>query len=297
MWPGGPGYRSATSTTSCTGADVRITSFENDGLTFDVLDEGPVDGPPVVLLHGFPERGNAWREVVPYLHAAGLRTLAPDQRGFSRGARPSRRRDYRIRRLVGDVVALVDRIGQPVHLVGHDWGATVAWSTAALRPDLVRTLTAVSVPHPAALVEAWLSSSQLLKSWYMGAFQLPWLPELTARTRGGYFDVSLLKGGMTHADVERFRTEIVEDGALTYALNWYRAIPFLDPGPTGQKVRVPTTHIWSDRDVALVRRGAERTEDWVDAPYELVVLEGVNHWIPTQAPQACAAAILERVAA
>lgn len=275
----------------------RITQFTNDGLTFDVRDDGPVDGTPVVLLHGFPERSTSWRHVAPLLHAAGLRTLAPDQRGYSRGARPGRRRDYTIRRLVGDVVALAERVGQPVHLVGHDWGASVAWSTAALRPDLVRTLTAVSVPHPAAFVEAWLSSSQLAKSWYMGMFQLPWLPEWTAHRAGGYFERSLLRGGMTVPEVDRFREEIVEDGALTYALNWYRAIPFVDPGATGQKVRVPTTHVWSDEDVALVRRGAERTEEWVDAPYELVVLEGVTHWIPTQAPVALASAILERVTA
>lgn len=274
-----------------------ITQFTNDGLTFDVLDEGPSDGPPVVLLHGFPERSSSWRHVAPLLHAAGFRTLAPDQRGYSRGARPSRRRDYTLRRLVGDVVALVERVGGPVHLVGHDWGASVAWSVAALRPDLVRTLTAVSVPHPAAFVEAMLSSSQLAKSWYMGLFQLPWLPEWAAHRPGGQFERALLRGGMTGPDVERFRAEIVEDGALPYALNWYRAIPFLDPGATGQKVRVPTTHVWSDHDVALARRGADRTEDWVDAPYELVVLEGVTHWIPTQAPAALAEVILERITA
>lgn len=273
----------------------RITRFENDGLTFDVLDEGPLDGIPTVLLHGFPERGNAWRLVVPHLHAAGLRTFAPDQRGYSPGARPTRRRDYRTRRLVGDLAALVDRVGRPVHLVGHDWGALVAWAAAGLRPDLFRTLTAVSVAHPAAFVEACFSSNQLVKSRYMAFFQLPWLPERLAREPGGYFDTSLRRGGMTREDVARFRTEIVEYGALTTALHWYRAIPFVDPGATGRKVTVPTTYVWSDHDVALVRRGAERTERWVDAPYELVVLEGVSHWIPTHAPDACAAAILGRV--
>lgn len=275
----------------------RITEFTNDGLTFDVSDDGPANGLPVVLLHGFPERRSSWRRVAPYLHEHGLRTLAPDQRGYSPGARPGRRSDYRVRRLVGDLVALVERVGQPVHLVGHDWGASVAWSAAALRPDLFRTLTAVSVPHPAAFVEAWLTSSQLVRSWYMGLFQLPWVPELAARRSGGHFERGLLRGGMTAADVDRFRAEIVQDGALPYALNWYRAIPFLDPGATGRKVRVPTTHVWSDQDVALARRGADRTEDWVDAPYELIVLEGVTHWIPTQAPRECATAILGRIAA
>lgn len=273
----------------------RITDFENDGLTFDVLDDGPIDGDPVVLLHGFPERAGSWRHVTPYLHAAGLRTLAPDQRGYSPRARPRRRRDYRIPDLVGDLTALVDRIGRPVHLVGHDWGATVAWATAATRPDLVRTLTAASVPHGAAFVEACRHDGQLRKSWYMGMFQLPWLPELTARRAGGYFERSLLRGGMSGADVTRFRTDIVEYGALPYALNWYRAIPLTSPGIARRKVTVPTTYLWSDRDVALVRGGAERTAAWVDAPYEFIVLEGVSHWIPAQAPQALAAAVLARI--
>ena len=113
-----------------------------------------------------PSGRRSWRAVAPLLHAHGLRTLAPDQRGYSPGARPRRRRDYRLDRLVADVVALVDEVGRPVHLVGHDWGAVVAWVLAATRPDLVRTLTAVSVPHPAAFVRAALTSRQGLRSWY-----------------------------------------------------------------------------------------------------------------------------------
>src|SRR3954467_12967075 len=97
----------------------RITTISNEGLTFDVLDEGPEDGTPVVLLHGFPERSTSWREVAPILHAAGLRTFALDQRGYSPGARPGRRRDYRFSLLCGDVVALIEQIGSQVHLVGH----------------------------------------------------------------------------------------------------------------------------------------------------------------------------------
>ena len=110
---------------------TRLTRFRHDGLVFDVRDEGPVDGDPVVLLHGFPERSTCWRDVAPLLHARGLRTYAPDQRGYSPGARPRRRRDHTIPKLVGDVVALIETIGRPVHLVGHDWGATVGWMVAA----------------------------------------------------------------------------------------------------------------------------------------------------------------------
>jgi pimeloyl-ACP methyl ester carboxylesterase len=273
----------------------RITTLDHDGLTFDVLDEGPIDGPPVVLLHGFPERSSTWREVAPLLHAAGLRTLAMDQRGYSPGARPRGRRSYRMHHLVDDVVALIERVGGPVHLVGHDWGSAVGWATAMRRPDLIRTWTAISVPHPAAFARAMKVKSQRRRSRYMLLFNIPRLPEVTARRRGGRFDRSMRAAGMTAAEVDRFRTEIVEYGALPHALGWYRALPLTKPGSTDAKVTVPTTLVWSDRDIAITRIGVDATEAWVDAPYRLVVLEGVSHWIPTQAPEACAAAILEQV--
>jgi pimeloyl-ACP methyl ester carboxylesterase len=274
----------------------RLTTYDHDGLSFDVRDEGPLDGDPVVLLHGFPERSSSWREVAPRLHDAGLRTYAPDQRGYSPGARPSRRRDYRTPLLVADTVALLDRVGRPVHLVGHDWGAVVAWLVASARPDLVRSLTAVSVPHPAAFMAAVTTSRQALRSWYMGLFQLPFLPELSAAVVGGPFDQALRRGGMTDDDVERFRTEIVEYGALPGALGWYRAMPLGDPRSSAQRVQVPTTLVWSDGDVAVGREGVERTDQWVDAPYHLEVLAGVTHWIPTHAPEALTRAILDRAA-
>ncbi|WP_255375535.1 alpha/beta fold hydrolase [Saccharomonospora sp. CUA-673] len=117
----------------------RITRFARGDLTFDVVDSGPLDGDPVVLLHGFPERARSWDRVVPRLHEAGLRTFAPDQRGYSPGARPAGRARYRLSVLADDVAALADAIGGPVHLVGHDWGAAAAWTLAARRPERVRT--------------------------------------------------------------------------------------------------------------------------------------------------------------
>lgn len=273
----------------------RIRVLHHDGLSFDVLDEGPEDGTPVVLLHGFPERSSTWRDVVPRLHAAGLRTFALDQRGYSPGARPRGRRSYRMRHLAGDVAALIERIGQPVHLVGHDWGAAVGWAVAGRFADRVLTYTAVSVPHPAAFARAMKSPSQRRRSRYMAVFNIPLLPELAARKPGGAFDQAMLKGGMTADEVARFRREIVEYGALRHALGWYRALPVTTPGSTDFQVRVPTTLVWSDRDIAIGREGVEGTARWVEAPYELVVLEGVSHWIPTQASEACADAILARV--
>ncbi len=273
----------------------RISTVERDGLVFDVLDDGPADGEPVVLLHGWPERATVWRHVTPILNAAGYRTLAMDRRGFAPGARPTRRRDYRLPVLAADVAALLDEIGGSAHVVGHDWGAAVAWAVAGYYPDQVRTLTAVSVPHPAAFMKAMVRSDQLRKSSYVLAFQLPFLPELLVRHRAKWFDLQLRKGGMTRDDVARFRQEIVADGALPTSLNCYRAIPFTDPRVVRFRVAAPTTMVWSTKDVALGRWGAERSADWVDGPFELVVLEGGSHWIPTQMPDLLADAILERV--
>ena len=275
---------------------MRVETFSHDGLEFDVVDDGPLDGAVVLLLHGFPERATCWRDVAPLLHAAGYRTLAPDQRGYSPGARPTRRRDYRVRNLVSDVAALVEQVGGPVHVMGHDWGAVVAWALAIRRPDLVRTLVAVSVPHPTAFTRALLTSRQFRRSWYMAMFNVPFLAERLARTPGGRFDASMKSTGMTDDDVARFRAEIVDDGALPHALGWYRALPLGDLTTAEHRVTVPTTMVWSNRDGAIDRAGVNGTVRFVDADYDLVVLDGADHWIPTHEPAALAEAALKRFA-
>lgn len=273
----------------------RITSFAREGLTFDVRDTGPLDGPVVVLLHGFPQKADSWSRVAALLNAQGLRTISPDQRGYSPGARPKGRWAYRASELVADIEALVDAVGRgPVHLVGHDWGSAIAWAVAARNPELVRSLVAVSVPHPAAFLGSMLRSDQARRSWYFALFQLPLVPErLAARDR--MFPVFLAGVGMTPEMVDKFRDAFARDNELTGPLNWYRALPFACPADIRRRVTVPTTLVWSDGDKALGRTGAEMAEAWVDAPYELRVLERVSHWIPDQAPDALADAILERV--
>ncbi len=276
--------------------DQRISTVERDGLVFDVLDDGPVDGEPIVLLHGWPERATVWQHVAPILNAAGYRTLAMDRRGFAPGARPRRRRDYRLPILAADVAALLDEIDGSAHVVGHDWGAAVAWTVAGTYPDQVRTLTAVSVGHPAAFMKALVKSDQLLRSYYMLAFNLPFLPELLVRRRAAWFDLQLLKGGMTKDDVSRFRDEIVDDGAWHTSLGCYRAVLITDPRVVRFRVSAPTTMVWSSKDVALGRWGAEHSAEYVDGPFELVVIDDVSHWVPTQAPDVLADVILSRVA-
>ncbi len=274
----------------------RITTFVNDGLTFDVVDEGPSDGEVVVLLHGFPQTSTSWQRVTPLLNDAGFRTLAPDLRGYSPGARPRGRRAYRVELLVGDVMALLDRVGAPVHLVGHDWGAVVSWSVAVAHPERLLTHTSVSVPHPAAFVRSMGSSTQLLHSWYMGFFQLPFLPELLLSRFPGIFHRALAGAGMDRELRERTRREMVDGGALRGGLGYYRALPF-SAGSLGGRCRVPTTHVWSSGDVALTRRGAELCEQYVTAPYRLEVIEGASHWIPDQHPDELARLVVARARA
>ncbi|QBJ97942.1 alpha/beta fold hydrolase [Rhodococcus sp. ABRD24] len=263
----------------------RISSYSRDGLTFDVRDEGPLDGTPVVLLHGFPQDARSWDGLAPLLHTRGFRTLAPDQRGCSPAARPRSRWAYRSAQLTADVVALIEcaGVGQ-VHVVGHDWGAAVAWTIAAQRPDLVRTLTALSVPHPAAFVRALLTSKQIRMSWYMFVFQLPLLPE-RALASGGFARRHLIASGMAAAAADRDLAAMRDRSRARGGLNWYRAMAFTRPGANATKVRVPTLYVWSDGDIALGPVGARLAARFVDAPYTFETLEGVSHWIPEEAPE------------
>lgn len=272
----------------------RLTEFSHDGLTLDVVDTGPVDGTPVVLLHGFPQRATSWDAVVPHLHERGARTFALDQRGYAPRARPRSRRRYRAPDLVSDVHALVTTIGEPVHLVGHDWGAAGAWGVAAHHPEDLRTLTAVSVPHPAAFTRSFTRSTQLLKSYYMALFQIPFLPEWLLSRRGGIGDWLLRNSGMTAEMVETYHREIVDDGALRGALAYYRALPVTRPREFPGKVSVPTTMIWSDGDVAIGRKAVDLTARFVTADYELEVMDGSSHWLPNEQPAQLAAIVAKR---
>ncbi|MGQ5263926.1 alpha/beta fold hydrolase [Micromonospora sp. ZYX-F-536] len=267
------------------------------GLTFEVHTGGPSGGAPVLLLHGFPQHSGEWDEVVPTLHTAGLATYALDQRGYSPGARPAAVAEYRIPELVADVVAVLDALGlDAVHLVGHDWGAVVAWAVAAVHPERVRTLTAVSVPHPAAMAHALANDGQQkARSSYIALFRkeekaekmlLAWNATALRKLLGGVGDATR---------VDRYADPMREPGALTAALNWYRAMSRADLAAVGP-VAVPTTYVWSDRDIAIGRTAAEACAENVTGDYRFIQLPGVSHWIPDAAPGPLAEAILARVA-
>ena len=168
-----------------------MDQYRRGDLVFDVIDEGPPGGPTVVLLHGFPQFNASWNAVIPRLTAVGYRCLAPNQRGYSPGARPTRRRDYRVEELVEDVRALIDASGAPrVHLVGNDFSATIAWATAVEMRQRLASVVTMSVPHPAALLKAMATSRQAFASWYSYFFQLPRVPEKYLLRQGDWTALS-----------------------------------------------------------------------------------------------------------
>ena len=268
-----------------------MDAFRRNGLRFPVRDTGPADGDPVVLLHGFPQDAASFDRVLPRLHARGLRTLVPLQRGYAASARPPHRWNYRLTELVDDVVALADAAEHPaVHVVGHDWGGIVGWALASRHPERVRTLTALSVPHPAAFVEALVRSNQAVMSTYIALFQLPFLPELLLRRR---FESMLTRSGLPAADAERYRAAMA-GGALTAALHWYRALRLSGLGAAAGVITVPTTYVWGRHDFALGEVAALRTSAHVGADYRFVSLDA-GHWLPETRPADVAAAIVDRV--
>jgi pimeloyl-ACP methyl ester carboxylesterase len=269
------------------------------GMTFEVTDGGPADGAVVLLLHGFPQHRGMWTPVAQRLHAAGLRTYALDQRGYSPGVRPRRIADYRMSECVADLVAVLDELAVPqAHVAGHDWGALAAWHLAARHPDRVRTLTAVSVPHPLAIAAALADpdSDQRERSAYVGLF----------RERDGKAERLLLDDGGRRLRalfagcppelIDGYVTPMLEPAALTSALNWYRAMTTAEIDGLGA-VTVPTTFVWGDQDLAIGERAALGCAEHVTGEYRLVRLAGVSHWVPDEAPEQVAAAVLDRVGA
>ena len=262
------------------------------GLAFEAELAGPAGAPAVLLLHGFPQGAGVWDLVRPALLDAGLRTVALDQRGYSPGARPADVDAYRMPECVADAVAVLDTLDLPAaHVVGHDWGAVVGWHLAAGYPDRVASLTAVSVPHPRAMADALREDTdQRERSSYIRLFQQPGkaeevlLADDAARLRAMF-------AGCPAERIDRYVTAMREPGALTGALNWYRAISEADTATVGP-VEVPTTYLWGGGDVAVGRIAATGCARYVTGPYRFVPLAGVSHWLPDEAPGAVGEEIL-----
>lgn len=253
-------------------------------LRFRAMAEGPDDGELVLLLHGFPQSWWEWRHQLRALGAAGYRAVAPDQRGYSPGARPEAIEDYAVDRLVGDALGMADALGADrFHLVGHDWGAIVAWHLAAAHPERLRTLSVVSVPHLAAFARALAdpTSEQRTKSSYIAGFQVPGAG-LPMVADGGAGLRAVFQASGLDDDVEEHVRVLGQPGAIEAALNWYRAYDFA--GAALGDITVPTLFVWSTDDIAIAQEGAAWTADHVTGPYRFEVLDGVSHWIPEVEP-------------
>ena len=278
--------------------DVAQTRIDVGDFTFDVRTAGPDDGEIVILLHGFPQTSYEWRHQIRALAEAGFRVVAPDQRGYSPGARPPDIEDYALPLLVGDMLGLADAVGADrFHIVGHDWGAVVAWAIAVAAPDRVITANPVSVPHPDAFAAVLNDpeSCQVEASAYFDIFVQPDSEDgFLANDSAG---LRAIFAGIDDEAVEEYIRVLGSKAALGAALNWYRA-NIADrslQGPAAGNVTVPTMFTWSDGDTALCIDGAVLTEQYVDGPYRFEVLEGVNHWIPDLAAEAMSSLLVEHI--
>jgi pimeloyl-ACP methyl ester carboxylesterase len=249
------------------------------GIEFEVTGEGE----PVVLLHGFPDTGRLWRNQVPALADAGFRVIVPDLRGYGASDKPAEVDAYAIPFLAGDVLGVLDHLGiERAHVVGHDWGAALAWAIGSLVPDRVDHLVALSVGHPAAFVAAGFEQRE--KSWYMLLFQFEGVAERWLSND----DWANLRAWGAHPDIDGVIADLERNGSLTPGLAWYRAnIPpesWVGPGIELPPVQAPTMGIWSSGDFALTEAQMTGSADHVTGPWRYERVEGPGHWMQLEQP-------------
>lgn len=261
-------------------------SADSPTVRLHVVQAGPVDGPLVILLHGFPEFWYGWKQQIDALAEAGFRVWVPDQRGYNISDKPTGIDAYGLDSLVADVVGLIDASGrQKAVLVGHDWGAAVAWWTAVSFPDRVERLVVLNVPHPIVMKRyAIRNLGQMLRSWYIGFFQLPWLPEVVVQLGNWAFLAQTMRrssqrGTFTEADLQQYRAAWSQPGAAKAMINWYRA-SFRKPPARRASIRVtvPTLLIWGVRDQFLKREMAQLSIDLCDNG-RVEFIEDATHWV------------------
>ena len=266
--------------------------IRTNGVTLHVVLAGPQDGQPVLLLHGFPEFWYGWKYQIPYLVRLGYRVIVPDQRGYNLSDKPKRIKDYALDKLAADAIGLLDALGYPqAHLIGHDWGAMVAWWVAIHYPSRIRKAIILNVPHPAAFQqELRHNPQQMAKSWYAAFFQIPWLNEaLAPATDWQLGEMMLRQSGhpdtFTAEDIAQYRAAWARPGALRATLNWYRALVQYRPHLPDPMVRVPLLLIWGAQDVALAREMALPSVRDYCADGRLIFIEEATHWVQHDEPE------------
>ena len=250
------------------------------------------DGPTALLLHGWPDTSALWDDVAPELVKADFRVAVPDLRGCGRSDKPSDVDDYQMQHLVGDVVSIIDALGdEKVILVGHDWGAALAWAVAIFRADLVERLVVLSVGHPTAFFGAGIS--QQIKSWYMLLFQFEGVGEAFLRKN----DYEAIRRSTGHPRPDAVIAELERDGQMSTHLLWYRANvapdAFVRPVPVLPLVEVPVLGIWSSGDFALSEHQMINSGDFCAKEFRYVRIEGAGHWIPLEAASSLSREIID----
>jgi pimeloyl-ACP methyl ester carboxylesterase len=263
---------------------------ETDGVGLEVAVEG--EGPPVVLLHGWPDSHRLWRNTVPALVGAGYQVIAPDLRGMGDSDRPDGVDNYAIPFLAGDVLGVLDHLGhERAHVIGHDWGSALAWATAAFAPDRVDHLVALSVGHPGAFAGAGLPQRE--KSWYMLLFQFEGIAERWLSDD----DWRNFREWSQHPGINDVLPDLSRPGALTAGLNWYRAN--LPPSSLVERaievppVKAPTMGVWSSGDMALLESQMTGAAAFVDGSFRYERLDGAGHWMMLEQPDALNALLLD----
>jgi len=269
-----------------------------NGITLHGIEAGPEDGPLVILLHGFPEYWWGWRYQIGPLADAGFRVVAPDQRGYNLSDKPDGRRAYGLDTLAADIVGLADALGRRTFtLVGHDWGGLAAWWTASRHRDRVERLVVLNAPHP-NVAGAYMRShpSQMVRSLYVGFFQLPFVPEtMLSANRYRSLKDALLRtsrpGTFSDEDIAAYEKTWSQPGALTAMLNWYRALPF-KPDMKDATVRPPILVIWGSKDRFLEKGLAEASLALCEKG-SIRWIETATHWVQHEEPEAVNAALLD----
>jgi pimeloyl-ACP methyl ester carboxylesterase len=284
-------------------------SLSLPSLRMKALEAGPAQGPLVILLHGFPELSESWREVLPVLGAAGFRAVAPDLRGYGGTDRP--KHGYDMGTLAADIYQLARHLqpGRPVHVVGHDWGGAIAYHLAAMHPEVVERLVVVNAPHPVVMARRIWKPAQLVRSWYMFFFQIPWLPERKLSENGGAAIPRLIRSALVDKSrvseerlapyAENFSHPEAARAAIAYYRNAIRGT--LTPWSLWRmlrhypRIRAPFLLIWAEEDVALGRELTYGLEPYFEHPPQVRYLPGVGHFAPLEAPERVAALVLEHL--
>ncbi len=283
------------------GVEIEHRDIVTNGIRLHCAVAGPPDGDLVIALHGFPEFWRGMSGVITGLARAGYRVVAPDQRGYNLSEKPEGIDAYSVEQMALDVVGLIDAMGrESAHVVGHDWGAAVAWWLALTRPERVRRLVVINVPHPSVFArEVRGNRKQLRKSWYIFAIQVPALPERLAfgrRTRQRFSRAiagTANPGSFTPDYLAHLREAWAQPGAAQGMLNWYRASVRRRPGRLADKrVHVPTLIIWGRKDVALSDSMVQPSADLCD-DVRVEWFDDATHWVLHDEPERTSALILD----